>query len=46
MLPAILVQEYLHWLPRYFHAQFKVMVLTYEAMHDLGPICKEAPLSA
>ena len=27
----------LHWLPIRFRAQFKVLVLTYKALHGLGP---------
>ena len=27
----------LHWLPICFRAQFKVLVLTYKALHGLGP---------
>ena len=28
---------HLHWLPIHFQAQFKVLVITYKAFHDLGP---------
>ena len=28
---------HLHWLPVIFHEQFRVKVMTYKALHDLGP---------
>ncbi|XP_061471923.1 uncharacterized protein LOC133379865 [Rhineura floridana] len=31
------ILAHLHWLPVYFRAQFKVLVLTYKALHSLGP---------
>lgn len=31
------VLQELHWLPVDFHAQFKVMILTYTALYSLGP---------
>ena len=34
----------LHWLPIRFRAQFKVLVLTYKALHGLGPQYLMEPL--
>ena len=31
------ILAHLHWLPIHFQAQFKVLVLTYKALHGLGP---------
>ena len=31
------ILAHLHWPPIYFQAQFKVLVLTYKALHGLGP---------
>ena len=32
----LLLSQQLHWLPAYFHAQIKGLVLTYQALNGLG----------